>query len=84
MQLRRMGLHHNVQEWWKKAEEVQDAIQPNEPNDERERRQFKAHLVDARLEMSAWQDPVPELNLVEGAVAWVHCEALQRASALES
>jgi hypothetical protein len=40
--------------------------------------------VDARLEMNAWQDPAPELNLVEGAVAWVHCEALQRASALES
>jgi hypothetical protein len=50
----------------------------------RERKQFKAHLVDARLEMSAWQDLAPELNLVEGAVAWVHCKALQRASAFES
>jgi hypothetical protein len=37
VQLRRMGLHHDVQERRKKAEEVQDAIQPSEPNDERER-----------------------------------------------
>jgi hypothetical protein len=32
-----MGLHHDVQEQRKKAEEVQDAIQPSELNDEREK-----------------------------------------------
>jgi hypothetical protein len=50
--------------------DLQDALQPSEPNDERERRQFGAHLVDARLEMNAWQDPAPELKPEEGLELW--------------